>query len=278
MPRSRSEFVTVSDAVRFLHAQLLCALDDALAASAERPGARTAAARRPAAAPPRPRSRSRSVGAERTSRSATGSPFALRRLKTAIRPPIRPSTSSRPVRVGFTSTSWMRRFEPESSVAGNDERRGRGEIAGDVERERRDPLCRPDADLHARARQAQAERAQQPLQCGRGKASARPPWSDRPRPAAPRAGRADFSCALATGSSYRIGCNRAPSIVTGGRPSLVSTRAPICRSGSSTRHRARRERLVADELEASLLAGQDPAQQPEHGAGVAAVDRGGRRE
>ena len=42
-------------------------------------------------------------------------------------------------------------------------------------------------------------------------------------------------------------------------------------------HRARRERLVADELEAAVLSRQDPAEQAEHGAGVAAIDRSCRR-
>ena len=43
-------------------------------------------------------------------------------------------------------------------------------------------------------------------------------------------------------------------------------------------HRPRRERLVADEREPAVLAGEDPAQQAKHGAGVAAVDRAGGRD
>ena len=38
-------------------------------------------------------------------------------------------------------------------------------------------------------------------------------------------------------------------------------------------HRARRERLVADELEAPALAGEDPREQPHQRARVPAVDR-----
>jgi hypothetical protein len=55
--------------------------------------------------------------AERTSRSPAGSPAKVRRLKTAIRAPIRSRTSSSPMRVGFRLTSWMRSTDPASNVA-----------------------------------------------------------------------------------------------------------------------------------------------------------------
>ena len=62
--------------------------------------------------------------------------------------------------------------------------------------------------------------------------------------------------------------------MNGARPSVVSTRAPICRSGSAIRSIGReRERLVAGELEAALLAGERARQQPHQRAGVAAVER-----
>ena len=51
----------------------------------------------------------------------------------------------------------------------------------------------------------------------------------------------DFTCALATGSSYSIPRRAVPSTVKGGkRPSRASTRAPIARSGSATRSTGRR--------------------------------------
>src|SRR5438034_85252 len=56
-------------------------------------------------------------GAERTSRSATGSPLSVRRLKTAMFAPMRSSTSRNPARSGLTLTPWTNSSDPLSSVA-----------------------------------------------------------------------------------------------------------------------------------------------------------------
>ena len=105
------------DPVRLLHAQLLRAADDALAArerGAEREERQLVDQERHLVAAPRPSRRARP---RRTSRSATGSPPTVRRLKTEIRAPMRSSTWRKPVRVGLTPTPWSRSSEPGSSVA-----------------------------------------------------------------------------------------------------------------------------------------------------------------
>ena len=62
-----------------------------------------------------------------------------------------------------------------------------------------------------------------------------------PRARSPASSTADFTCALATGSSYEVGRSSAPSIRNGACPSLVSIPAPIPRSGSAIRSIGRRE-------------------------------------
>ena len=70
----------------------------------------------------------------------------------------------------------------------------------------------------------------------------------------------DFTWALATGSSQRIRRSSPPATRSGAWPSVVSTVAPISRSGSAIRSSGRRERLVSDELEAPGLTGQETRQ------------------
>ena len=64
-----------------------------------------------------------------------------------------------------------------------------------------------------------------------------------PSPAKRPASRiADFTCALATGSSYVSGRTGPPSIVSGAVPSVVSIRTPIRLSGSAMRSIGRERR------------------------------------
>ena len=80
--------------------------------------------------------------------------------------------------------------------------------------------------------------------------------------------------ALATGSSYRIAWSGEPSIRTGAWPSVVSTRAPIWRSGSATRSCGLEESDSSPvELEAALLPGEQAREEAHDRPCVAAVDR-----
>ena len=116
----------------------------------------------------------------RTSRSATGSPPTVRRLKTAMRAPMRSSTSSKPVRVGLIPTPWTVSSEPGEQRRRDDERRGRREVAGDLDRvERRAGRRRAtDAGGAGRRRATPAVREQPLRVVARGPRARRP--SSRP--------------------------------------------------------------------------------------------------
>ena len=91
---------------------------------------------------------------------------------------------------------------------------------------------------------------------------------------------ADFTWALATGSSYSIGmqpaaANRQRRVALG----RFDARAHLAQRHGDPLLRPRRERLVADERELALLAGEDARDEAHQRAGVAAVERlGGRDE
>src|SRR6266540_1100676 len=120
-----------------------------------------------------------------TSMSPTGSRPRRRRLKTAMRAPMRVSTSRSPVRVGLMPTPWTVSCEPGSSV---------------------------DATISGAAEEKS------------------PGTSTRS---------SSSRSALATGSSYLTPCRRRPSMTSGGRPSAVSSFAPMRSSGSATRSTGR---------------------------------------
>ena len=80
-----------------------------------------------------------------------------------------------------------------------------------------------------------------------------------PSACSPASRTAVFTCALATGSSYVIPCSRPPSIVSGGRSSVVRTVAPIARSGAATRSTGR---LRSDSSPVSTVRKGRPASAP----------------
>ena len=97
------------------------------------------------------------------------------------------------------------------------------------------------------------------------------------RPAAPRpaSSTADFTWALATGSSYSIPCSCAPRTTKGARPSVVSTPAPMRRSGSAIRSigRERSDSSPVSSNDRPSCEREQAGQQPHERAGVPAVDR-----
>ena len=83
-----------------------------------------------------------------------------------------------------------------------------------------------------------------------------------------------MTCALATGSSYEIGVSDVPFDHDRGMAVLRLDRGahPAERLRDAL-HRTRAQRLVTGQLEAALLAGEDPRQESHQRARVAAVDR-----
>ena len=192
-----------------------------------------------------------------TSMSATGSPETVRRLNDAIRAPIRSRASSRPVRAGLTPTPRRISSDPGEERRGDDQRRGRREVAGDIDlvelraarRARREIAASAPSPPHAR-------RAQHPL----GVVARRDRLDDR-RPAVgvePREQDARLHL-----------CARHGGLVldSGERPPLDCSSAAARRSSSTLRahlgerrrypvHRPRAERVVARQLEPALPPGR----------------------
>ena len=83
-----------------------------------------------------------------------------------------------------------------------------------------------------------------------------------------------MTCALATGSSYSMPASGRPSTTIGSPPSVAVERRPHpAERLDDPPHRPARERLVADELEPSLLEGEHARDQADERPGVPAVDR-----
>ena len=124
---------------------------------------------------------------------------------------------------------------------GDEEERRRREVAGERDVGRAETLsarrrrpCRP------RARERDAEVRAAGARYGRGSGAARV-TRVVPRARSPASRMADFTCALATGSVQSMAVEPAARArVNGARPSVVSTRAPMARSGSATRSIGRR--------------------------------------
>ena len=208
MPRPFREVVTVSIRFDSFARNSSCARDHGSPRGPSPRRARTAAARRSAPAPRRRSTAVAASSAERISRSPAGSPASRRRLKTAIRAPMRSSTSSRPVRGGMRLTPWIRRSEPASSVAATTRRSRRREVAGNSSE--KGASRSTGQTLACRARlDAGAHHRQEPLGVVARLRAARRHGRPVVRVEAGEQ-HADFTCALATGSSYEIGRSAPP--------------------------------------------------------------------
>ena len=132
--------------------------------------------------------------------SPTGSRPALRRLKIAMRAPMRSSTSRKPVRRGFRLDVVDREVAARHERGRGEQRRGRRDVAGNVDLA--EPERRRGLDRHRRRpppRRAR-RRSRASARCGRASAPARR-RSSGPSALSPASSTADFTCALATGSS-----------------------------------------------------------------------------
>ena len=201
-----------------------------------------------------------------------------RRLKTVMRAPIRSSTSSRPVRRGLRPTPWIVSSEPASSVAatrnGAAEEKSPGISSS--------PSSSRSAGATVTLRGFRVTRAPAAREHVLGVVARRQRLLDRRLAAlGEQPGEEHGGLHLRARDRELVRdrpCSAPPSTVSGARPSVVSTVAPICRERlGDPLHRARAERLVAGELEAALLAGEQAGQQAHQRAGVAAVDRRVRR-
>ena len=151
---------------------------------------------------------------------------------------------------------------PGSSVAATTNGAAEEKSPGTSTSPRREPLGRPDATTRDCLRSTRAPAAAQ-HQLG---VVARRQRLDDGRPARPRRGpRAGRTTSPARSRpAARSGSRAARRLrsTSGGRPSAVSTRAPISASGvGDAVHRPAPQRLVAGQLEAAALAGEEPGEQ-----------------
>ncbi len=140
----------------------------------------------------------------RTNRSATGSAPSRRSDSSSMSAPISRRIVSRPVRVGFTPTFLIRRPSGAPRQRRDDEERGRREVArhADLAAAQRRGTCerRRCALVPARSSRPPRPCSAASARCGRGSGPASGPSCVLPH-RAPASRIADFTCALATGSS-----------------------------------------------------------------------------
>ena len=158
---------------------------------------------------------------------------------------------------------------------GEHERRRRGDVARHLDLAELEPLRRLDADPPG-ATLRRTPAAQHPL--GVVARRNRLDHGRLPSAKSPASSTQDFTWALATGSSYSIARSGRPSIASGRCPSAVDTRTHPGERLGDPGHRPRGQRFVAPELELLPgLPGEDPGEQADERARVAAVDRPVRR-
>ena len=206
--------------------------------------------------------------------SPTGSPPAAVRGVTSTSAPIRSRTSSRPVRVGFTPTPRSTISEPGTSVAAAMKNAAEEKSPG-TSTSPSSMRRMPDTDMRPPSLRTStpAARSITSVWSRDGRCSTTVVSLSASRPASSTH---DFTCALATGSSYSIPCRSAPSTTIGGKPpSRKSTLAPMRRSGCATRSTGRRRMLSSPSRRPgpARLPGEPSRQDPQQGARVADVDR-----
>ena len=227
------------------------------------------------AAPPRRRCSSRRARAECTSRSPPGSPPMRARgcRRRRGRPSARGSSSS-PVRVGLRLTPWMCSSEPGTSVAADDERRGRGDVAGHLDLAERRAARPPHRDAVLPPRDPSTRRLEHQL----GVVAGRRRLDDRRLARRVEAREQNRRLHLRARDGQLVGRSTAaagPRCRSAACPSSVSTPAPMRASGSVTRSIGRAlKRGVARQLELlPVLTCEDSREEPDEGAGVRAIDR-----
>ena len=161
---------------------------------------------------------------------------------------------------------------------GHDQEGGAGDVAGHRRRQRAAGARRPGPTPRAPSRSTARRRPAAGARCGRGWAAARA-RSCGPRPAGPRAGRPSSPARSATAQRRSSMPRRGPpSIVSGGLPSVVSTRAPIARSGSATRSTGRRRSDSSPvRMDRNGRPASDAGQHAQRRARVAGVEGAARR-
>ena len=222
-----------------------------------------------------PRSR-----AERTTRSATGSPPASRARSTSTSPPIRSSTRRKPGPGRVHAHSAQPHLRAGDERRRGDEERCRGEVPRDVHLAQLQPALRADGDAAVLGRRTPTPAlAQHDLGVVARRESA-PPRSSRRPPAARPAARTTSPARSRPAARTRCRARSDPSTTIGGSPpSRQSTVAPIRRSGCTTRSTGLRAMLSSPckRPAPARLAGQPAGQQADQRAGVADVDRGRAR-
>ena len=213
------------------------------------------------------RPRSRSARPSWTSRSPTGSPPLRCRWKSVIRAPMRSSTSSRPVRVGLSPTSWIVSSRAGQQRRGDEERRRCGEVAGHRDRAAAEALGRPDRHaalaLRRPARRRRASMRSVWSRVGTGSTTVVRPVGVEP---------GEQNARLHLGARDRELVTDAVQLAALDAERQAARRRsrrwrPSRASGSAMRSIGRApQRLVAGQLEAAFLAGEDPGEQAQRRA------------
>ena len=244
---------------------------------------RTRTRRRPPRRAPAPRRSAtarapgrRASRREPTTRPRSCPPARARsgRARISTRPPIARSTSTKAVRVGESRTPSSRTSESGRTSAATT-RKAALEASPGTSTVVPRRLWPPTTLAASPSRSSLAPKA----------GSMRSVWSRlgigsrtlvRPSACRPASSSAVFTCALATGSSWSRPRRRPPPIVIGAWPSVVSSVAPIARSGAATRSSGRRR---SDSSPVSMERNGRPAsgarQHPDRRARVAGVEHGG---
>ena len=244
-----------------------------LSPAPSRPPGRRAAARRSSDGTSSARSPWRVSSAASTSRSPTGSPPVDAAVEDRDAGAHALEHARRPVRVGFSPTrgAAARARRAASRRRGTAPRR---RCRRDVISQRRQPLGRRDGASSGR-RAPSRPSARASARCGHGSGAARPTAVGPSSHRAPRAERTTSPARSRPAARSRSAAARRPSTVSGAWPSVVATRPHRAQRLGDPLHRAARQRLVADELERALLAGEDARAQPHERARVPAVERAG---